>query len=220
MRRADSGRAGSLVTGAATAGGCQLDGGQTAITSEISSEWQELQSVVVLRPVADHTCTRAATAGGASSQRVSRSFRLGLRPTNRIRSCISVLDLSLEPIRGLRSTIELLRSPLGPRLRRQLEDSLAGIVHDVCVTSPAGVRAGSDRPALYRCALGSLGEVNGILRVAVAFGWLAEAPPAAARARLGGIPVWPSAPLICRRQGSVQRARSTYERIAPLRLDR
>ena len=41
------------------------------------------------------------------------------------------LDLSLDLIRGLRPTIELLRRK-SPRLRRQLEDSLAGIVQNVC----------------------------------------------------------------------------------------
>jgi four helix bundle protein len=86
-------------------------------------------------------------------------------------------------IRGLRPTIELLRRK-SPRLRRQLEDSLAGIVQNVCEGSG---RAGGDRPALYRYALGSLREVNGILLAAVAFGWLAEAPLAAQRDRLGGI---------------------------------
>jgi hypothetical protein len=37
------------------------------------------------------------------------------------------LDLSLDLIRGLRPTIELLRRK-SPRLRRQLEDSLASVV--------------------------------------------------------------------------------------------
>ena len=80
------------------------------------------------------------------------------------------LDLSLDLIRGLRPTIELLRRK-SPRLRRQLEDSLAGIVQNVCEGSG---RSGGDRPALYRYGLGSLREVNGILLAAVAFGWLAE----------------------------------------------
>ncbi|HEU4730224.1 MAG TPA: hypothetical protein VFT22_20145 [Kofleriaceae bacterium] len=48
-------------------------------------------------------------------------------------------------------------------------------------------RAGGDRPALYRYALGSLREVNGILLAAVAFGWLADAPLASERDRLGAI---------------------------------
>ena len=93
------------------------------------------------------------------------------------------LDLSLDLIRGLRPTIELLRRK-SPRLRRQLEDSLAGIVQNVCEGSG---RTGGDRPALYRYGLGSLREVNGILLAAVAFGWLAEAPMAAERDRLGAI---------------------------------
>jgi hypothetical protein len=50
-----------------------------------------------------------------------------------------------------------------------------------------GVAAGGDRPQLYRYGLGSLREVNGILLAAVAFGWLAEAPLAAERDRLGAI---------------------------------
>ena len=94
------------------------------------------------------------------------------------------LDLSLDLIRGLRPTIELLRRK-SPRLRRQLEDSLAGIVQNVCEGSG---RTGGDRPQLYRYGLGSLREVNGILLAAVvAFGWLAEALLAAERDRLGGI---------------------------------
>jgi four helix bundle protein len=93
------------------------------------------------------------------------------------------LDLSLDLIRGLRPTIELLRRK-SPRLRRQLENSLAGIVQNVCEGSG---RSGGDRPALYRYALGSLREVNGILLAAVAFGWLPEAPLAPERDRLGGI---------------------------------
>ena len=48
-------------------------------------------------------------------------------------------------------------------------------------------RSGGDRPALYRYGLGSLRKVNGILLAAVAFGWLAEAPLAAERDRLGGM---------------------------------
>ena len=72
------------------------------------------------------------------------------------------LDLSLDLIRGLRPTIELLRRK-SPRLRRQLEDSLAGIVQNVCEGSG---RAGGDRPQLYRIGLGSLREVNGILLAA------------------------------------------------------
>ena len=93
------------------------------------------------------------------------------------------LDISLDLIRELRPTIELLRRK-SPRLRRQLEDSLAGIVQNVCEGSG---RAGGDRSQLYRYALGSLREVNGILLAAVAFGWLAEAPLAAQRDRLGGL---------------------------------
>jgi four helix bundle protein len=81
-----------------------------------------------------------------------------------------------------RPTNELLRRK-SPRLRRQLEDSLAGIVQNVC----EGSRADGDRPALYCCALGSLREVNAILLAAVAFGWLADPPLAAERDRLGGI---------------------------------
>ena len=93
------------------------------------------------------------------------------------------LDLSLDLIRGLRPTIELLRRK-SPRLRRQLEDSLAGIVQNVCEGSG---RFGGDGPHLYRCALGSLREVNGILLASVAFGWLDAAPLASERDRLGAI---------------------------------
>ena len=93
------------------------------------------------------------------------------------------LDLSLDLIRNLRPTIELLRRK-SPRLRRQLEDSLAGIVQNVCEGSG---RFGGDRPQLYRYALGSLREVTGILLAAVAFGWLDEVPLAGERDRLGAI---------------------------------
>jgi four helix bundle protein len=93
------------------------------------------------------------------------------------------LDLSLDLIRGLRPTIELLRRN-NPRLRRQLENSLAGIVQNI---SEGSGRFGGDGPHLYRCALGSLREVSGILLASVAFGWLPEAPMASERDRLGAI---------------------------------
>jgi hypothetical protein len=93
------------------------------------------------------------------------------------------LELSLDLIRGLRPTIELLRRK-SPRLRRQPSDSLAGIVQNLCEGSG---RFGGDQSHLYRCALGSLREVNGILLAAVAFGWLDEAPMAVERDRLGAI---------------------------------
>jgi four helix bundle protein len=93
------------------------------------------------------------------------------------------LDLSLDLIRGLRPTIELLRRK-SPRLRRQLEDSLASVVQNLCEGSG---RFGGDGAHLYRCALGSLREVNGILLAAVALGWLDTAPLAAERDRLGAI---------------------------------
>ena len=48
-------------------------------------------------------------------------------------------------------------------------------------------RFGGDGPHLYRCALGSLREVNGILLASVAFGWLGDAPMASERDRLGAI---------------------------------
>ena len=93
------------------------------------------------------------------------------------------LDLSLDLIRGLRPTIELLRRK-SPRLRRQLEDSLASIVQNLCEGSG---RFGGDGPHLYRISLGSLREVNGILLAAVAFGWLDAVPLAGERDRLGAI---------------------------------
>jgi four helix bundle protein len=93
------------------------------------------------------------------------------------------LDLSLDLIRGLRPTIELLRRK-SPRLRRQLEDSLASVVQNLCEGSG---RFGGDGSHLYRIALGSLREVNGILLASVAFGWLDAAPLASERDRLGAI---------------------------------
>jgi hypothetical protein len=125
---------------------------------------------------------RLARAGrtGAPRRILDEPARSSLAP----RSQAAASSMVRRPrIRGLRPTIELLRRK-SPRLRRQLEDSLAGIVQNVCEGSG---RTGGDRPALYRCALGSLREVNGILLAAVAFGWLAEAPLAAERDRLGGI---------------------------------
>src|SRR5215212_4195878 len=56
------------------------------------------------------------------------------------------LDLSLDLIRSLRPTIELLRRK-SPRLRRQLEDTLAGIVQNLCEGSG---RFGGDAAHLYR----------------------------------------------------------------------
>src|SRR5262245_38787989 len=93
------------------------------------------------------------------------------------------LDFSLALIRGLRPTIEVLRRK-SPRLRRQLEDSLASVVQNVCEGSG---RFGGDGAHLYRVALGSLREVNGILLAGVAFGWLDDAPLADERDRLGAI---------------------------------
>ena len=47
-----------------------------------------------------------------------------------------------------------------------------------------GVTTSCPQPQKHLC---TLREVNGILLAAVAFGWLAEAPLAAERDRLGGI---------------------------------
>src|SRR5258708_39432701 len=93
------------------------------------------------------------------------------------------LDLSLDLIRGLRPTIELLRRK-SPRLRRQLEDSPAGIVQNVCEGSG---RAGGDRPARYRYALGSSRAAHGILHAALAFALLAQPPLADGRAPSAGV---------------------------------
>ena len=112
------------------------------------------------------------------------------------------LDLSLDLIRGLRPTIELLRRK-SPRLRRQLEDSLAGIVQNVCEGSG---RAGGDRPALYRYALGSLREVNGILEIPLGadrdIGGSGPAGP-----EPGSEPAWPARPPGTRRHPAPGRPR-------------
>jgi four helix bundle protein len=92
-------------------------------------------------------------------------------------------DCTLQLIVGLRPTLEPLRRR-SSTMRKQLEDALASIAQNLAEGSG---RSGGDRPHLFRIALGSLREVGSILEVAVAFGWLADAPLAAERDRLGGL---------------------------------
>jgi hypothetical protein len=105
------------------------------------------------------------------------------KPPQDFSSCTFSLSISL----SISSAVCVPPSSCGegaPRLRRQLEDSLSRIAQNLCEGSG---RFGGDGPHLYRCALGSLREVNGILLAAVAFGRLHEAPKAPERDRLGAI---------------------------------
>ncbi|MDX2093456.1 MAG: four helix bundle protein [Kofleriaceae bacterium] len=92
-------------------------------------------------------------------------------------------DLALSLIHSLRPTLEALRRHDAP-LAKQLRTALASVALNA---AEALGRTGGDRPHLFRIALGSLREVNAVLDVAIAFGYLAEAPLAAERDRLGGL---------------------------------
>jgi hypothetical protein len=87
----------------------------------------------------------SATASSESRRCIDGLHRTTLMP-------FLALDLSLDLIRGLRPTIELLRRK-SPRLRRQLEDSLAGIVQNVCEGSgrTVGVRPRRGSGRLHDC---------------------------------------------------------------------
>jgi four helix bundle protein len=92
-------------------------------------------------------------------------------------------DLSLDLIRDLRTTIARIRRH-SRTMARQLVDALSSVAQN---TAEASGRVGGDRLHLFRIALASLREVGGCLDVAVAFGWLDEAPLVAERDRLGGM---------------------------------
>ncbi|MGE0547421.1 MAG: four helix bundle protein [Kofleriaceae bacterium] len=92
-------------------------------------------------------------------------------------------DMSLELIRGLRPSIARIRRH-SRKMHVQIVDALASVSQN---TGEGNGRFGGDRLHFFRIALGSLREVSSCLDVAVAFGWLDEAPLAAERDRLAGI---------------------------------
>ena len=92
-------------------------------------------------------------------------------------------DLSLDLIRGLQSSIALIRRR-DARLAKQLNDAANGVAQ--CIAEATG-RTGGDRLHLFRIALGSLRECGACLDIAEANGWLAAVPVAAERDRLGGM---------------------------------
>ena len=92
-------------------------------------------------------------------------------------------DLALDLVTALTPTLATFRRH-NARLARQLDDASTSIALNV---AEAMGRFGRDRKHHVRIALGSLREVNAALLVAVAKGWIAEAPMAAERDRLGGL---------------------------------
>ena len=92
-------------------------------------------------------------------------------------------DLALALIRALRPTLALIRRH-DPRLARQLRDALSSVALNL---AEGNGRFGGDRLYHFRVALGSLREAGACLDVAVAHGWLDEAPQSAERDRLCGI---------------------------------
>jgi len=92
-------------------------------------------------------------------------------------------DLVLELIRNLRPTLAVIRRH-DADLAKQTTRAPSSIALDA---SEASGRCGGDRLHLFRCALGSMREVGAALDVAVAFGWLDDAPLARERDRLCGM---------------------------------
>jgi len=83
-------------------------------------------------------------------------------------------DLSIELIRGLRTSLETIRRR-DPALAKQGTDAVNSVALNL---AESGGRAGRDRAHLVRIALGSLREVGAVLDIAAAHGWL-ECPPLA-----------------------------------------
>jgi four helix bundle protein len=92
-------------------------------------------------------------------------------------------DLALDLIRNLRPTLALLRRH-DADLAKQTTRALTSIALNL---GEGNGRFGADRLQHFRYALGSLREVGAALDVAVAHGWLADAPLAAERDRLCGM---------------------------------
>jgi len=91
--------------------------------------------------------------------------------------------LAIDLVRLLREPLAVIRSH-DADLAKQASRALTSVPLNV---AEANGRAGRDRLHLFRIALGSLRELGAALDVAVAAGWLDEAPLAAERDRLCGI---------------------------------
>ena len=92
-------------------------------------------------------------------------------------------DLSIELIRGLRTSLETVRRR-DPALAKQGTDAVNSVELNL---AESGGRVGRDRSHLVRIALGSLREVGAVLDIAAAHGWVDSPPLARERDRLGGL---------------------------------
>ena len=93
-------------------------------------------------------------------------------------------ELSLDLIRAMREPLVVIRRHDADEAK-QTRRSLNSVARNI---AEAGGRFGRDRLQAFSIAYGSLRETRAALDIAVANGWLAENPPAAAVAfRLGGL---------------------------------
>ena len=92
-------------------------------------------------------------------------------------------DLALDLISALLPTLAVYKRH-NARLAKQLDDASTSIPLNI---AEAMGRFGGDRRHHLHIALGSLREVNSALEVGIRKGWIAEAPMAAERDRLGGL---------------------------------
>ena len=92
-------------------------------------------------------------------------------------------DLALDLIRCLREPLALVRRH-DATLAKHARDALNSVAQNLAEGSG---RAGGDRQHHFSIALGSLREVNAVLDIAAAHGWLVEPPFARERDRLGGM---------------------------------
>jgi four helix bundle protein len=92
-------------------------------------------------------------------------------------------DLAIELIVALRPTIATLKRH-DAALTKQFRDALGSVSLNL---GEGNGRFGGDRLQHFRIALGSLREVGAVLDVAVAFGYIAEAPLGRERDRLCGM---------------------------------
>ena len=97
--------------------------------------------------------------------------------------CFVASDVSHQLVRQLREPLAALRRH-DADLAKQAMRALTSVPLNIAEGSG---RSGADRRYHYRVALGSLRELGAALEVAVALGYLAEAPCAAERDRLGGL---------------------------------
>jgi four helix bundle protein len=92
-------------------------------------------------------------------------------------------DLSIELVTGLRATLARIKRH-DAALAKQGRDAAGSVPLNL---NEGNGRVGGDRLHHFRIALGSLREVGAVLDVAVALGYLDEAPLAQERDRLCGI---------------------------------